>query len=154
MLVHTTGHQMRRFFAGSYSDFNKENENSNEGAVKVKSQKLGVKLPRGSIHVRKTSLVLFFSCVIDLMPDFSFHPQFQRNCGCPGCPVWGTLQRTPLYLEICLSNAFGFCLWFRSGSSSSLPKSRTLFPMTPEPSKQPYKELHRNPKPASTGAYA
>jgi len=63
VLVHKTGHQLRRF-AGSYFDFNKENENSNEGTVKAKSKKLGVKLPRGSIHVRKTSLVpvFYFLC--------------------------------------------------------------------------------------------
>jgi hypothetical protein len=58
---------------------------------------------------------------------------------------------------ICLSNPFGFVYGSGQVLVQVLPKSRTLFPMTPEPSKQPYKELHWNPEPASqpasTGTY-
>jgi hypothetical protein len=60
----------------------KENENSNEGTVKAKSKKLGVKLPRGSIYVGKPVWSLFFlSCVIDLIPTFHFILSFRETVG-------------------------------------------------------------------------
>jgi hypothetical protein len=63
VLVHKTGASVEKTLLDLILISIKKMRTSNESTVKAKSKKLGVKLPRGSIHVRKTSLVsVFFFC--------------------------------------------------------------------------------------------